>query len=70
MLGICNDYFYIYHIINFIFSIIYAFFNYLRYNPNFWLFASCAPEGRCITPGMYAMVGAAATFGGISRMTG
>ncbi|PKC10025.1 hypothetical protein RhiirA5_472307 [Rhizophagus irregularis] len=39
------------------------------YNPNFWLFASCAPEGRCITPGMYAMVGAAATFGGISRMT-
>ncbi|CAI2169908.1 3629_t:CDS:10 [Funneliformis geosporum] len=38
-------------------------------NPNFWLFASCAPDGQCITPGMYAMVGAAATFGGITRMT-
>ncbi|CAG8600346.1 6369_t:CDS:10 [Funneliformis caledonium] len=38
-------------------------------HPDFWLFASCAPDGQCITPGMYAMVGAAATFGGITRMT-
>ncbi len=51
------------------FLIIYIFLN-LRYNPDFWLFASCTPDRQCITPGMYAMIGAAATFGGITRMTG
>ncbi|CAG8449251.1 8998_t:CDS:10 [Scutellospora calospora] len=40
-----------------------------KYNPGFWLFASCEPDVQCITPGMYAMVGAAATFGGVTRMT-
>ncbi|CAG8540609.1 15699_t:CDS:10, partial [Gigaspora rosea] len=40
-----------------------------KYNPGFWLFASCEPDTECITPGMYAMVGAAATFGGVTRMT-
>ncbi|CAG8542451.1 10114_t:CDS:10 [Cetraspora pellucida] len=40
-----------------------------RHYPGFWLFASCEPDTECITPGMYAMVGAAATFGGVTRMT-
>ncbi|CAG8805395.1 20388_t:CDS:2, partial [Racocetra persica] len=40
-----------------------------KYDPGFWLFASCEPDSECITPGMYAMVGAAATFGGVTRMT-
>ncbi|CAG8728961.1 15483_t:CDS:10, partial [Dentiscutata erythropus] len=40
-----------------------------KYDPGFWLFASCDPDTECITPGMYAMVGAAATFGGVTRMT-
>ncbi|CAG8702070.1 15562_t:CDS:10, partial [Acaulospora morrowiae] len=37
--------------------------------PGLWIFSSCTPDTQCITPGMYAMVGAAATFGGITRMT-
>ncbi|ORX91368.1 hypothetical protein K493DRAFT_286877 [Basidiobolus meristosporus CBS 931.73] len=40
-----------------------------RYYPTFWLFASCPPEGSCITPGTYALVGATAALGGVTRMT-
>ncbi|KAG0236911.1 hypothetical protein BGW42_002409 [Actinomortierella wolfii] len=35
----------------------------------FWLFAACAPDVPCVTPGSYAMVGAAAFMGGVTRMT-
>ncbi|CAG8565857.1 9338_t:CDS:10 [Diversispora eburnea] len=34
--------------------------------PDLWIFSSCEPDVQCITPGMYAMVGAAATFGGVT----
>ncbi|XP_022654154.1 H(+)/Cl(-) exchange transporter 5-like isoform X2 [Varroa destructor] len=40
------------------------------YNPNFWLFhTACSTGEQCITPGLYAMVGAAACLGGVTRMT-
>lgn len=39
-------------------------------NPTWWIFASCPPDGtQCVTPGTYAMVGAAAFLGGVTRMT-
>ncbi|GJQ76874.1 hypothetical protein Trydic_g15080 [Trypoxylus dichotomus] len=43
----------------------------LAYNyPNNWLFSGeCATGYDCITPGLYAMVGAAAVLGGVTRMT-
>jgi chloride channel 3/4/5 len=37
--------------------------------PGFWMFAACSLDGPCITPGSYAMVGAAAFMGGVTRMT-
>lgn len=37
--------------------------------PQFWLFSSCKPDTQCVTPGTYAMVGAAAALGGVTRMT-
>ncbi|KAG0257001.1 hypothetical protein BGZ95_005350 [Linnemannia exigua] len=38
-------------------------------HPGFWMFASCLPDVPCVTPGSYAMVGAAAFMGGVTRMT-
>ncbi|KAG0276639.1 hypothetical protein BGZ96_003202, partial [Linnemannia gamsii] len=37
--------------------------------PGFWMFAACLPDVPCVTPGAYAMVGAAAFMGGVTRMT-
>ena len=37
--------------------------------PDAAYFASCPPSGPCVTPGTYAMVGAAATLAGVTRMT-
>ena len=34
-----------------------------------WLQTECAQNESCITPGLYAMVGAAAVLGGVTRMT-
>jgi chloride channel 3/4/5 len=38
-------------------------------HPAFGLFSSCAPEGVCITPGVYALVGAASMLTGVTRLT-
>lgn len=37
--------------------------------PHFFLFASCKPDVPCITPGLYAIIGAASALGGATRMT-
>ena len=42
-----------------------------RANPSSKLFSSMCEQDSChITPGLYAMVGAAAALGGVTRMTG
>ncbi|KAF4983871.1 hypothetical protein FZEAL_812 [Fusarium zealandicum] len=38
-------------------------------HPSFFLFASCEPDIPCVTPGTYAIVGAAASLAGVTRMT-
>ncbi|PHH85334.1 hypothetical protein CDD83_579 [Cordyceps sp. RAO-2017] len=36
---------------------------------DFFVFSSCAPDAPCITPGTYAIIGAAAALAGVTRMT-
>ncbi|KAI1771333.1 chloride channel [Hypoxylon cercidicola] len=38
-------------------------------HPDFFAFSTCDPERTCVTPGVYAMIGAAATLAGVTRMT-
>ncbi len=42
-----------------------------RAYPAAWIFSSCPPDPtmRCISPGFYAIVGASAMLGGVTRMT-
>ena len=37
--------------------------------PNSLVFMSCEPDIACITPGTYAIIGAASALGGVTRMT-
>ncbi|KAL5340729.1 chloride channel [Aspergillus crustosus] len=37
--------------------------------PDFFLFGNCEPDIPCVTPGLYAIVGAASALGGATRMT-
>ena len=38
-------------------------------HPNALIFAACEPDKACITPGTYAIIGAASALGGVTRMT-
>ena len=38
-------------------------------HPNFFIFNTCDPDVPCVTPGVYAMIGAAATLAGVTRLT-
>lgn len=38
-------------------------------HPGFFAFGTCDPGRACVTPGVYAMIGAAATLAGVTRMT-
>lgn len=38
-------------------------------HPNALIFATCEPDQSCITPGTYAIIGAASALGGVTRMT-
>ena len=37
--------------------------------PGLFLFSSCEPDTPCVTPGTYAIIGAASALGGATRMT-
>ncbi|KAF2714616.1 chloride channel protein 3 [Pleomassaria siparia CBS 279.74] len=37
--------------------------------PNLFFFSSCEPDVQCVTPGTYAIIGAASALGGATRMT-
>jgi len=41
-----------------------------RNYPGPWFFGSCEPDVECITPGVFAIIGAASALGGMARMTG
>lgn len=38
-------------------------------HPGWFVFASCEPDIPCVTPGTYAIIGAASALGGATRMT-
>ncbi|KAJ2898606.1 hypothetical protein MKZ38_003803 [Zalerion maritima] len=38
-------------------------------HPTFFPFSTCEPDLACVTPGTYAIIGAAATLAGVTRMT-
>ncbi|KAM0786435.1 hypothetical protein ACM66B_001899 [Microbotryomycetes sp. NB124-2] len=38
-------------------------------HPTTWLFVNCPADGRCISPPMYAVIGAASALAGVTRMT-
>lgn len=38
-------------------------------HPDWLIFSNCEPDRECVTPGTYAIVGAAAALGGVTRMT-
>lgn len=38
-------------------------------HPTFFAFENCEPDMPCVTPGTYAIIGAAAALGGVTRMT-
>jgi chloride channel 3/4/5 len=38
-------------------------------HPGWFIFRSCEPDAQCITPGTYAIIGAASALGGATRMT-
>ncbi|KAJ6581159.1 Cl-channel protein [Mycena capillaripes] len=42
-----------------------------RAYPTAWIFLSCPPDpsARCVSPGFYAVIGASAMLGGVTRMT-
>ena len=40
-----------------------------RTNPNFIFFWEC-PEDSCVEPGVYAVIGAVAVLGSVTKMTG
>ena len=40
-----------------------------RKHPNALIFANCEHDRACITPGTYAIIGAASALGGVTRMT-
>jgi chloride channel 3/4/5 len=40
-----------------------------RTHPASWLFGSCQPDIECVTPGTFAIIGAASALGGVTRMT-
>lgn len=40
-----------------------------RANSGAWIFSNCPADGACISPPVYAVIGAASALGGVTRMT-